>query len=131
MISLCDWSFETKVIIVCDLFIREPTSIVYCLSLIVFNQPLTKLVSTGWWRPVLTSDLRRPEIGKSRNGPSIWTAKVKQAETNPRSIQTGPLRKVVYFRIGSNFASIQIFESSLIKHAIVSYNADLPRQCLC
>ena len=30
MIELCDWAFETKVIIVCDSFFRKPISIVYC-----------------------------------------------------------------------------------------------------
>ena len=34
MIRPCDWTFETKVIIVCDSFFRKPISIVHCLSLL-------------------------------------------------------------------------------------------------
>ena len=32
--GLCDWTFKTNVIIVCDSFLRKPISIVYCLSLL-------------------------------------------------------------------------------------------------
>ena len=32
MIGLCDWTLETRVIIVYDSFFRKPISIVHCLS---------------------------------------------------------------------------------------------------
>ena len=35
LLRLCDWPFETKVIIVCDSFLRKSISIVYCLSLML------------------------------------------------------------------------------------------------
>ena len=42
MVRLCEWSSETKVIIVCDSFFRKPISIVHFLR--CKNQPLVKPV---------------------------------------------------------------------------------------
>ena len=43
IIKLCDWPYETKLVNVCDSVFKKPISI--------YNQPLTKPVSIGWWGP--------------------------------------------------------------------------------
>ena len=50
MITLCDWGFKAKVIIVCDSFFRKQISIVRCLSLL---QPTTHKAyhSIDCWQP--------------------------------------------------------------------------------
>ena len=47
MIRLCNWTFETKVIVVCDSLYRKPISIVYCISLLN-NHLLKPVVGIGW-----------------------------------------------------------------------------------